>query len=399
MAKTYTSTAVVRCAKEHTCAGCGTAYEYELVRTVKGSSRRSPEAATRQARAAVDRTVRRAVNAEACPACGLVQPDMVGQQRYARHLWVAAVAVVAAVVVLCIRGADNLAAIPATWILAAIAAVAAVAFLFVEAIDPNHDVDGNRQRAEGRAALGDVRVTAAGRATGGSSPWADAPGRVRPRWPLLAILAFAPVVAVLPEVVRAARAWPANPACYPPVVGPGDATRVYFNQTITSVKGYFRGTSETTVQADASPPVPVPSSTADNDWGSSISVKDGEKSNQTRPWVELTMPTDPALAGRTVDCVAKLSLEYPVIGAGETSFNTYAATLVEHFPIRLGPARSGAAYDTTWWAASGTAAGLLALGGAALALAAHRLRTPGTVTNTRPLGPNDRWPVPPAFVG
>ena len=204
-------------------------------------------------------------------------------------------------------------------------------------------------------------------------------------------MALAPVLAVVPEAVRTARAWPVNPACYPPVVGPGDTTRIYFDQTITSVKGYFRGTSEATVQGNAGRPVPVRSTTADNDWGSTISVKDGEKRNETRPWVELTLPADPAWGSRTVDCAAKLSLEYPVIGSSDTSFATYAATLSEHFPVRLGPPRSGAAYNSLWWTASAAAAAVLALGGLALVVAARRLQTPGTVTATRPLGPNDNW--------
>ena len=85
MAKTYTSTIAVSCWKEHTCIRCGAVYAYEFVRNIKGQG--STEAkASLKAQAAADKAIRRDVDMQPCPTCGLYQPDMVGQQRARRHL-------------------------------------------------------------------------------------------------------------------------------------------------------------------------------------------------------------------------------------------------------------------------------------------------------------------------
>ena len=93
MGKTYTSTIDLRCWKEHTCGCCGAMYSYELVRKIKGTGG-TAEKASINARKAVEVALERDVDMEACPTCGLLGPDMVGQsaKQLKTVFWLALVA-------------------------------------------------------------------------------------------------------------------------------------------------------------------------------------------------------------------------------------------------------------------------------------------------------------------
>ena len=385
MAKSYTSTVQLRCVKEHTCAGCGSVYQYPMSRKVVATSGRSAEDATQKCRAKVAATAQRDVDLQPCPACGLVQPDMVGRRRAWGHKRVLWIAILAVVVILIVHLANGLNAGPATWGLTGIVAIAALAFAAAEGIDPNADVDANRQRAADRVAAGTVKPLAQKRPTPTGMMRVDVPGRASRRWPLVGLVLLAPICAAAPEVIRSARAWPANDACYPPVVGPGDTTRVYLPRQIGSVKGLYRGTAQAVLSAPSVAAVAVPADTNQNNWGSTISdVKDSEKQSYHRPWVELTIPPMASLAGKTVDCAVHLDVEYPAIAPGDTKFQVEHTTMDERYTIRLSPPRAGAAFRSLWWSASAIAAAVLVVGGAGLLWSANRLRSRGTTTNVFP---------------
>ncbi len=387
MARTYTSTLQLRCVKEHACASCGTVYQYTMARKVQGRSGRSAEAAREKCRANVDRTMRQDVDPQPCPTCGLLQPDMVGKRRGRVHGWALTLGVLAAAAVLIVRASDGLNAGPCTWALVAVCGLAALVSVVGEGADPNRDLDANRVVAADRVTAGQVRTVsaAAKRPVNRGLMQADVPGRAKPKWPLAGLVLLAPLVAAAPEAVRSARAWPANDACYPPVVGPGDTTRVYMPQRIASVKGFYRGTVEARLSAASlAAPVALAATTNQNDWGSTIYVKDDEKQTHHRPWVQMTMPADPSLAGRPVDCGVHLVVEYPAIPPGGTGFETVTWPMDDHFPIRLAPPGAGARYQSLWWSASAAAAAVLAVGGGVLVWSAKRLRSPGTTTNAYP---------------
>src|SRR5689334_13440122 len=125
MAKTYTSTIQIDCWKEHTCAACGSVYSYHFKRTARGQAGNADKA-TQNARANATKIMERDVDLQPCPGCGLYQPDMIGQTRAKRHKVVFWLMIVAAIVLLVLRGTDVLRADTATWAAVGLCALAAL---------------------------------------------------------------------------------------------------------------------------------------------------------------------------------------------------------------------------------------------------------------------------------
>ena len=84
MATTYKAKAQRVCFKQHTCLACGSVYRYRFTRSVEAS------AATQQAaQVEADKKLQTALDTtfdpRPCPVCGLIQPEMVGQERADKH--------------------------------------------------------------------------------------------------------------------------------------------------------------------------------------------------------------------------------------------------------------------------------------------------------------------------
>jgi hypothetical protein len=389
MAKVYTSTIKISCMKEHTCCSCGNVYAYQFARTIKGTSRKSGDAAVLAARSLADKSVQGDVDLRPCPACGTIQPDMIGQRRKAASLAVFWLLIVVPVSVLIgLRLGDVINSNTTTWWLTASAAVAAILSLATHLRNPNSDLEGNRQKAAALVTSGAMR-TGAGKRTGPSMLLTGVPGQsVFARIALLLLLVSVPAAAA-PELIRARRGWPANTRCYPPVVGPGDATRIYMPDSITSIKGYCRGsaTASLHVTGGDGSVIPVPDVSTNQDaWSGTLTVKDDEKKTDHRPQVDLRIPPDPALAGKTVDCLLHLKLEYPAVAPGGNAYQTVRATMDDTVTLHLAPAGAGQQYDAVWWTSFCITAGTLLIGGITLIAAANAMRKPSTVTKVYPTG-------------
>src|SRR5947208_14516607 len=124
MATTYTSTLEIRCWKQHTCAACGALYSYLFVRKITGSGSTADRARVK-AQANVSKAMATDVDVQPCPTCGLVQPDMIGQQRARRHKTVFWIALILLVALIILRLTNVLQADVATWALVGICAVSA----------------------------------------------------------------------------------------------------------------------------------------------------------------------------------------------------------------------------------------------------------------------------------
>src|SRR5262249_47786060 len=117
-----------------------------------------------------------------------------------------------------------------------------------------------------------------------------------------------------PELLRRHFDWPLNTDAFPPVVGPGDATRIFLPQAIESVKGYWRGKSRFTARLADEPQgkiYPLPCSTGLAEWSDSMLVPKGEEANHQRLWVRLELPADIPAAGKKLQCTVQLQVEYP----------------------------------------------------------------------------------------
>jgi hypothetical protein len=371
MGKSYTSTIDVRCLKEHTCLCCGAVYAYELKRKVTGSAPTKEKAVVR-AQAAAAKTVEREVDMEPCPTCGLLQPDMIGQRRAKRHKTLFWLALIAFIVIVILRAAYAIQSDTAVWTALIACAVVAALHLLIDLPDPNRNPDGNRQMAEQRVASGALRHTP-GQFLPGSTQLARTP-RSMGHWLALVLLLVAVALASQPEAMRRARGWPLNVECYPPVVGPGDETRIYMTQKIDSVKGYWRGNPTAVVStAGGGKPLNANAETNQNDWGSSISVKSSEKHSTSTPWVRVTMPNEASLAGKTAACDIDLKIAYPEM-EGSSSFHELNTKMHRSINIQMAPPEAGASYNGWWWTGTVLAMGIISCCGVYLIIAARSLQ-------------------------
>ena len=379
MAKVYTSTIQVSCRKEHNCVRCGGAYSYPFARTVKGQAGNA-EAASQRAQVAARKVIEQEVDVQPCPTCGTVQPDMIGQQRARSHKRTFWVIFVLLVTLLILRGTDILQSNTATWIAVAVCALAAASYGVADAKNFNRDTDANRRLAADRVATAGV-LFQPGR------PVATGMVETAPRSMVnrvtLGLVFLSVVLAAAPELLRMSRGWPLNDECYTPVVGPGDSTRVYLPQKITSIKGYWRGTPRAALagQGPGGTPLPVKATANENNWGTTISVKSSEKNSSSTPWVNLELPDNASLAGKMVDCDINLDIQFPE-ASGSTSFVTQSLNMKHSLKLALAPPGAGTEYRTWWWRGTLAATGLLIVCGPVLIRAARGLQRQAPPTKT-----------------
>lgn len=370
MGKTYTSTIDVRCWKEHTCAGCGTPYSYEFVRKISGTGPTADKASV-NARAAVDRALRDDCDPQPCPTCGLYQPDMIAKRRAKVAKLTFWLALIALGVVLILRATDVLQANVATWAAVAVCLVAASALAKADFENPNANPEMNRQRAAERVTSGAIRTQP--KPAQAPPDELAKPGRSSIGWLAVALLPAAVVAAALPEVMRSSHTWPLNDACYPPVVGPGDHTRVYMPEKISSIKGYWRGRPYVTVIPTGGMPINVPAKANQNDWGSSISAKSSEKDSSSSPWVEIDLPPNDSLAGKQVACEIQMQVQYPH-AFGSSSFQTETTHMRHNVSLAMAPAGAGAQYNHAWWEGTLIGMGAIALSAILIGMGARAMR-------------------------
>jgi len=375
MGVTYTSTITVRCVKEHTCAACGAVFAYPFTRVVKGQGT-TQAGASAKAEALSAKVAQRDVDAHPCPACGLYQPDMIGLRRARGHWWVFWLALIALGFAMIIRAAHGVQSNVATLVFTAIAAAAALAHAAIALRNPNANADANRQLAASQLATGALfHQPPPGRPPARPAGMAMAttmPAGSPLRWVGLLLLAAAVAAAYAPELLRGSGAWPLNAEAYPPVVGPGDTTRVYMPEKIQSVKSYWRGQPIVTMRSGAAGVTPLAAETNSNTWSGTIRAKSSEKNGTSTPWVRLTLPDDAALAGKTVECDILLKVEYPA--ASGSTYQTATKSFHRTVSLTLAPPRAGGRYNATWWQATSAATGLTLLAGIVLVAAARALQ-------------------------
>jgi hypothetical protein len=355
MAKRYTSTVTVTCGKEHTCVCCGAVYAYVLTRKAVGTG---PTAA--RAQAAMQKRVQTIVNTEtdmqACPTCGLYQPDMIGPRRAKRRAWIVVLAPVFLATVLILRAGDGFTPGTITWMAAGVCALVSLAHVMVELVNPNANLEANKQIAQQRVTEGKVTQTP-------GMLGVRAEDYARPQRSLTQVVALNMLLVSLPLVLlpflaSKVKGWPLNEACYPPVVGHGDVTRVYMPTSISSLKGEWFGTPTVALITDDGPRdgVPLKSVSRLDTWGQTIEVdSDSGHSSSSDPWVDFTMPDSDDTGGKTVQVSIDLAVTYPKETAGGTTYSDQVDQMHQDVTIRLAPKGAGAMYNSLWW--TGTVAG------------------------------------------
>jgi hypothetical protein len=261
----------------------------------------------------------------------------------------------------------------AVWLGVAACAVAAVLLLKADLWNPNKDPEMNRELVTGRVASGAVKYQAGKLVPGSQAMCWPQRGAVHKLALLLVVGAVG--LAAAPELLRLSRGWPVNEEAYPPVVGPGDTTRVYLKDTIHSVKGYWRGrpTAQLRGEGAGGRTLPAVAKTNDNTWGDSIRAKSSEKDSSSTPWVAVTLPADADALGKQVTCDIHIDVSYPQF-TGSSNFATVRNEMGRSVPLRLASPGAGEAYDQWWWMGTVGAMGVILLCDLILRAGARSLR-------------------------
>ena len=356
MAKTYTTTIQVRCWKNHKCVGCEGSYAYEFARKITGTGNteeKSSAAANKNAQTAIERDT----DLHPCPTCGLFQPDMIGQRRAQKSWVVFWFALIAFGVSLILGGTDVVQFDKLTWVMTVIAGCAALALWKTSLWNPNSNVSANITRATAAVASGKIMHHAGDGSR--TVKHLASPPKSGFQMLSLVLLLGAVLAAAAPEIVRSSRGWPVNAEAYPPVVGPGDAMRIYMTEKIESIKSYWRGKADVQI-LDGGRSFPASANTNQNNWGMTINAKSSEKSSTSTPWVGVTVPDEASLAGKAVKCDIKLAVQFPHM-QGSSTFEVAAKVMQRNVSLNLAPRGAGASYVSLWWESTLTGIGLTLL--------------------------------------
>jgi hypothetical protein len=353
MGTTYTSTININVWKEHTCVRCGRVFRYLFQRKKTGQGA-TPGKASAAAKAAVVKALAQETDLHPCPGCGLFQPDMIGARKATRHGWMILVALVCVAVPLILYAADVLASSTTAYLTAGLGAAVVFAQWLIDRANLNRDLESNHHLAlmqvekgelwvpQERQTVSEVEedVTGSGWGSGHTTAYVMM---------LLGLLAF-----LSPELVRTVLGWRANPEWVPVVAGPGDEPYVYFPETITSVKGYWRGTPNVRVanwQEVGLAGPQLQATTKTDSWAQQITVGSKESKTSTNTlWLRLRLPPDAKLQGQTLELDLSMTVDYPELVGGD-KFNDHRGMQIRpmHQKLALSSTGAGSQYRSWWW--------------------------------------------------
>lgn len=380
----YTASLEVQARKVHTCVLCGCVFRYTMARSVTGTGG-SPDAARENLLGNIKTTLETGVDSHPCPTCGFVQPEMVGAARSGSHV-LQAVAMGFVIVFMGPLIGTHALSIPTAALVALVVYGAVAAWAYRTATqNPNERLVDRLNEASAEVAAGKLAIETPGDKA--NPKLKDAPAATDGFHPVACgLLAAAVALGVSPELVRIGGGGAVNPSFYPAVIGPGDTSTYYFKKQISSMKGYWRGKAIGALVGleglGEDGILPLELKANDRDWGRSISLKNSEKAQGSTIWAAVTMPAEPALAGRTVDMVARIFYEYPAM-SGASSFEVRADKLEEATKVTLSRPGLGNLYG--WLAWLGTWGGGIVLFVAACWLSSRAGKLQGNPHQTFPI--------------
>jgi hypothetical protein len=395
---TYKASMSIKCWKQHTCIGCGAVYRYLFTRD-KTAQASTPEGAEQAVEKQVADAMQNEVDARPCPTCGILQPEMVGAKRAVVHGWMIALAVVWLIAAMILCGTDVMSLNTVAMISLFLGLIMALANFATVMINPNADLSGNKQEAQKQIKSRTVVLDQ----NGTSSTPSRVPGSEKFSPSSIAAIAFLAAGALgmgMSEEMRIVRGWPLNSGLYPPVMGPGDTCRLYFPNSVSSVKGYWGGTA--TIKCSNAKDLGASAArftatTKESSWGSSISVKSSEKNSSSTLWADVHAPDEEELAGKSASLVVDLSVSYPSI-VGSSSFSNSSGKYQASTIVELASPGAGGTYRTLWWGGMIVGALLSAIGSFLFFNMAKGMRT-GTPARCFPLEPPAAGPGPGAIAG
>lgn len=394
--------AEVECWKQHTCVGCRAVYRYVLRRSVSGWGP-GRWTAGRAARKAAFAARMNAVDMQPCPMCGLHQPDMISAQRTRAHtgiligVAVCLGALVLANVLVQVLGLPSLLQYHVrAWGVATVCGLALAAHTVAEARNPNRSLGKNAQLGQQRLQAKEIELL--NRGAGPQRPFLKNQFR-RSLWPYLGLVALAllPVLALAPELLRLANGWPLNPEWRTPVAGPGDFAHMDFGESISSIRGTWKGAATAEVvnwQEVGLPEKELKARTAEGRWGDTMFVKSTDENKSTGLiWANVALPRGQDLQGTTLQIEVKLTATYPAVVTNGT-YSEMTRDFQRSLELRPASPLAGNLYGGAWVIGSLGAGGLVLLLGYLFRHLAHRLRKQALPVTVIPLHEEDDPDVP-----
>ena len=315
MAAKYRSTLESECWKEHVCVGCGTTYRYLFKQKVTGTASSSQVAAEILAEKRLKAALDNEVELHPCPACGMYQPDMIGDSHATGHgcLLVVVAIVLVILLVVGIFVADGFILSPVaysviTWVAVGLCTISAAVHILIARINHNRDFEANRKKAQEEIDRQKLRLERAGHPELSLSE-SPSHGAGIGHW-LAFIVMFAGIGAIMSaEITRLTSGWPLNRNCDPMVVGPGDNPRIYLPNQLKCVGEHWKGTPTVTIANGSELGLssgPVEATSRKDTWGTFVKGK----SHDMQLWVQVPIPDRTELAGKTLQLDIKLAVDY-----------------------------------------------------------------------------------------
>ena len=366
MAKTYTAKLKISFQKQHTCVGCQSEFRYQLDRQVTGTGG-SKEAAESNLQTAISKSLANDVDQHACPHCGMMQPDMIAAVRSSRALTGACIGAIAVAVGLIIALPHWVTLSTSAMISAIGMAILMLVWLSSVFFNPNSNMTRGQSASAEKVAAGTVQIVAQGNVQDSVDDFSSPSSG---QWFTLLLGATSLVLVASPMVLPSIMGWKTND-CYPPVVGPGDTTTIYFDQQIRSLKGYWNGwvQAAATVEGEQTI-VPMQAETKKSTWGDTISGK-SVSNNSNAMYAKVTVPADETLVGKSLNLELKVQANYPLAEGRE--FFEHQEEFQHRANLQLSAAGSGSQYFNAWLIGQISALASCLIGGFVLSSSARSL--------------------------
>ncbi|MEI6233617.1 MAG: hypothetical protein WCT04_11225 [Planctomycetota bacterium] len=364
MGTTYKSEAQRTCFKQHTCLTCSATYRYRFTRKVQATGE-TPEAAQVASANALQTALTTTVDLRACPSCGLMQPEMVGQERSEQHGCMVGMTIVLFIALWILYGFGF-----AHYRVLSYVALAAGLLIVLKNMgsalhNPNSNLARNKEQA-----INEVEAGMTVLVEPGYDPGLDAVAtNVSPGMKV----AFMLLLASLPlfggaELYRLANGWSYNDHCSPPVAGPGEMVKFYSGDSISGIKGYWNSQSKVMVKNSVELGLSGSEFTtlSHSDFGSgTIRSKSSERDKSSDVFVEFLVPTNPQLEGKTAVLDIVMIVKSPQYQSSGV-WTVKAQTFTYSKSIAIVASGAGKKYLQLWW--GGMIGGLVALVVAGLVL-------------------------------
>lgn len=358
--------------KAHLCGGCGGTFSYWIRRTSvpEGSSDSEYEIARKEA----EDEIVKGVDAHPCPYCGVVQPEMLAARQTNHFLAALLVGCAGIALGMFFAGGRLVTMQQGAWIAVGSALAAWWLALRAGSFRPNDDLEANLALARKELLNGKILRGEEGR------PDAEPPPHVlRPRpheYPYgvglyLASAAAASAVSFAPLVMG----WTQNDASIPAVAGPGEPVAIPFpNSTPWGARAVKSEATARIANAAALGLAAKDAVLFAEVYGTLERTKKDVGRWELLDWartfgVELDLPRDPALAGKT------LELDLTVSAVVKLSDGTEAAAVHRYAPtLTLSGPDAGRKYQKAFYGGLGASLALCGLGGGLLLAAAWGLK-------------------------